>query len=68
MKVIKKRTEKYKRTQRIKQRKSLETKRGKKDIKQNEQIQNRENVEEDFKLGIFYELATTKKIYVNRLN
>ena len=40
-----------------------------KEIKQNERRQKRENlVEEDIDLGRFFELATSKQIYVNNLN
>ena len=38
-------------------------------MKQYERIQNREdNIEKDFDIGRFFELATTNKIYVNGLN
>ena len=38
------------------------------EIKQNERIQNRENVVEDNKVGRFFELATINQINVNRIN
>ena len=39
------------------------------EIKRNERRQNRENlVEEDIDLGRFFELATSNKLYVNKLN
>ena len=39
-----------------------------KKIKQNERRQRRENIEEEFDLGRFFEIATTNKRYVNGLN
>ena len=45
-----------------------ETKWGKRELKQNELIQNGENVVEDVNVGRFLELATTNELYVNRLN
>ena len=39
-----------------------------KDIKPNERKRKRENIVEDIDIGRFFELATTDKIYVTRLN
>ena len=39
-----------------------------KETKQNERRQKRENMVEDIDLGRFFELATSNKIYVNKLN
>ena len=39
-----------------------------KEIKQNDRRQKRENMVEDVDIGRFFELATSYKIYVNKLN